>query len=103
LPTAISDIVPRRPLPPPIVDLMGLWTGCIAGALAEAVCRDELRSAGFQEIDIEPTNVLSAADLSDMAGQLDPTLIPPDIDVAATLDELDGVVMSAFIRARKPS
>lgn len=38
-----------------------------------------------------------------MAGQLDPTLIPPDIDVAATLDELGGVVMSAFIRTRKPS
>jgi len=82
---------------------MGLWTGCVAGALPEAVCRDELRSAGFQEIDIKPTTVLSAADLSDMAGQLDPALIPPDIDFAATIDELDGVVMSAFIRARKPS
>jgi SAM-dependent methyltransferase len=99
---AISDIVLRRPLPPELAELMGLWTGCIAGALPEAVCRDELRTAGFQEIDIEPTNVLSGTDLSDMAGQLDPALTPPDLDVAATADELDGVVMSAFIRARKP-
>jgi arsenite methyltransferase len=99
---AISDIVLRRPLPPQIAELMGLWPGCIAGALPETVCRDELRTAGFQEIDIEPTNVLSGADLGDMAGQLDPALIPPDIDVVATIDELDGVVMSAFIRARKP-
>jgi len=99
---AISDIVLRRPLPPQIVKLMGLWTGCIAGALPEAVCRDELRTAGFQEIDIEPTNVLSGADLGDLAGQLDPAHIPPDTDVVSTIDELDGVVMSAFIRARKP-
>src|SRR5665647_146362 len=62
---AISDIVLRRPLPPELAELMGLWTGCIAGALPEAVCRDELRTAGFQEIDIEPTNVLSGADLGD--------------------------------------
>lgn len=100
---AISDIVLRRPLPPELADLMGLWTGCIAGALPEAVCRGELRTTGFHEIDIEPTNVLSGADLADMAGQLDPALIPQDLDVAATIDELDGVVMSAFIRARKPS
>jgi len=99
---AISDIVLRRPLPPELAELMGLWTGCIAGALPEAVCRDELRTAGFQEIEIETTNVLSGADLGDMAGQLDPALLPPDLDVAATIDELDGVVMSAFIRARKP-
>jgi len=100
---AISDIVLSRPLPPQLAELMGLWTGCIAGALPEDVCRDELTLAGFQDISIEPTNILSGPDLNDMAGQLDPALIPPDIDVAATIDELDGVVMSAFIRARKPS
>ena len=99
---AISDIVLRRPVSPRIGELMGLWTGCIAGALPEAVCRDELTAAGFREVDIEPTNVLNRADLEDMAGQLDPTLIPEDIDAGATMDELDGVVMSAFIRARKP-
>ena len=37
-----------------------------------------------------------------MAGQLDPALIPPGIDVSSTIDELDGVVMSASIRATKP-
>jgi arsenite methyltransferase len=99
---AISDIVLRRPVSPRIGELMGLWTGCVAGALPEAVCRAELTSAGFQAVDIEPTNVLNRQDLEDMAGQLDPTLMPADIDAAATMDELDGVVMSAFIRARKP-
>ncbi len=99
---AISDIVLSRPLPPQIVEIMGLWTGCIAGALPEAVCRDELMAAGFQDVDIEPTNLMNRSDLESMASQLDPALIPPDVDVAATIDELDGVVMSAFIRARKP-
>ena len=100
---AISDIVLRRPLPTRLTELIGLWTGCIAGALPEAVCRDELTASGFQEVDIEPTNVLGRGSLEDMAGQLDPALIPPDVDVAAAIGELDGVVMSAFIRARKPN
>jgi hypothetical protein len=60
-------------------------------------------TAGFQDIDIEPTKVMNRSDLESMASQLDPALIPPDVDVADTIDELDGVVMSAFIRALKPS
>lgn len=99
---AISDIVLTRPLLPRVAEIMGLWTSCIAGALPEAVCRDALLKAGFH-VDIEPTNVINRADLESMASQLDPALIPPGIDVAATIDELDGVVMSAFIRANKPS
>ena len=99
---AISDIVLSRPIPPRVAQIMGLWTGCIAGALPEAVCRDELATAGFQDVAIEPTKVMNSSDLESMASELDPALIPPDLDVAATVDELDGVVMSAFIRARKP-
>jgi SAM-dependent methyltransferase len=98
---AISDIVLSRPLPPQLTEVMGLWTGCIAGALPAAVCRGELITAGFQDVDIEPTNIMGRTDLESMASQLDP--VPPDIDVPATIDELDGVVMSAFIRAHKPS
>jgi arsenite methyltransferase len=29
---AISDIVLSRPLPPRVAEIMGLWTGCVAGA-----------------------------------------------------------------------
>jgi hypothetical protein len=54
-------------------------------------------------VEIERTRVLGRADLESMANQLDPALIPADIDVASTIDELDGVVMSAFIQARKPA
>jgi arsenite methyltransferase len=100
---AISDIVLSKPLPSRIVGIMGLWTGCLAGALTDAACRDELLTAGFQDVDIEPTTVMDRSDLEFMASQLDPALIPAGVDVADTIKELDGVVMSVFIRASKPS
>jgi arsenite methyltransferase len=100
---AISDIVLSRPSPPRLTAIMGLWTGCITGALPEAEFRYELSAAGFEHVDIQPTNTMRRTDLESMASQLDPALIPTDIDVSSTIDELDGVVMSAFIRAHKPS
>jgi len=99
---AISDIVVRRALPPQVAQLMGLWTGCIAGALPEAVCRAQLAEAGFQDVDIEPTMVYRRAELEQMAAQMEPSLVPEGLDTQATIDALDGAVMSAFIRARKP-
>ena len=99
---AISDIVVRRALPPQVATLMGLWTGCIAGALPEAVCRDQLAAAGFAAVDIEPTMVYRRDELEQMAAQMEPSLIPDGLDTQATIDALDGAVMSAFIRARKP-
>jgi SAM-dependent methyltransferase len=101
---AISDIVLRRRLSDPVAHLVGLWTGCVAGALLEADYRQKLEAAGFAEIDVEPTRVFQRSDLSDMASDMIASGgIPADIDACATLDELDGVVMSAFVRARKPT
>jgi arsenite methyltransferase len=100
---AIVDIVLTRPLPPRVAEIMGLWTGCVAGALPEAVCREALLTAGFQAVDIEPTNVMNREDLEAMASQLDPALVPPGIDVTAIIEELGSVVMGAFIRANKRS
>ena len=81
---------------------MGLWTGCIAGALPESVCRDQLAAAGFAAVDIEPTMVYRRDELEQMAAQMEPSLLPDGLDTQATIDALDGAVMSAFIRARKP-
>jgi arsenite methyltransferase len=101
---AISDILLRRPLPARLTDLIALWTSCVAGALPEAACRDYLRAAGFENVDIEPRNVLTRIDLQSLAEQLNsvPPSLSPD-DIASAVAELDGVVMSAFIRARRPS
>ena len=101
---AISDIVLRRPLPPDIVQVMGLWTGCISGALLETDYAEELANAGFGEVTIEPTQVYDRADLTAMAGDLSSVgAIPASMDLQETLTLLDGAIMSAFVRARKPA
>ena len=100
---AISDIVLRRPLPAPLLRIMGLWTGCVAGALLDTDYRDLLTRTGFNRVDIEPTQVYDRDDLVRMAGDLSvDEKLPASLDVEATLAELDGAVMSAFVRARKP-
>jgi arsenite methyltransferase len=100
---AISDIVLRRPLPEPVQEAMGLWTGCVAGALVEVVYKEQLANVGFDAIDIEPTQIYERADLARIAADLIASGgLPATLDVEVTMDELDGAVMSAFIRARKP-
>jgi arsenite methyltransferase len=100
---AISDIVLSRPLEPELTAVMGLWTGCIAGALTEDDCRARMRAAGFEGIEIEPTAIFGRTELEDLVAGLDPQDIPAGIDVEATIDRLDGVIRSAFIRGTKPA
>lgn len=99
---AIADIVLRRQLPEPVQETMGLWTGCVAGALLDEEYRDLLRAAGFEEIEIQPTQVYDRSDLVAMAGiRLDDKAVRTSSDVDPTLAQLEGAVMSAFVRARK--
>ncbi len=100
---AVSDIVVRRPLPAHLQEIMGLWTGCVAGALLDTDYAGELERAGFVDVEVQPTQVYSRDDLARIAGELKPSgPLPRSFDVAQTLDELDGAVMSAFVRATKP-
>jgi SAM-dependent methyltransferase len=92
---AVSDVLVRGELPAAVRASMGLWTGCIAGALDESVMQEYLREAGFTDIDIEPTRVYSR---DDCAAMIEGT----GVDVAHA-DAVDGRVMSAFIRAVKPA
>jgi SAM-dependent methyltransferase len=98
---AISDIVLRHPVSRATQSLMGLWTGCVAGALTEASYDQKLSAAGFWQISIEPTRVFERADLISMAGDSSVDL-PADVDAEQVIEELDGAVMSAFVRAVKP-
>ena len=92
---AVSDVVIRRPLPEVIQRSMGLWTGCVGGALEEASYRSKLADQGFVEIDVEPTRVYGREDALALIRSVDGL----NEDLA---DEIDGAVMSAFVRARKP-
>ena len=101
---AISDIVLRRVLPAPLHEVMGLWTGCIAGALTDADYLAKLLAAGFEAAEVDPTHVYDGADLAQMAGDASiPAEVLGAIGTDATIAALDGAVMSAFVRARKPS
>jgi arsenite methyltransferase len=95
---AVSDIVLRRELPEDVRKSLNLWTGCVAGALVEADYVSKLRAAGFQDVTVEPTRIYTREDAAEMAS----TSSCCGSDLGATLAGLDGAIMSAFIRARKP-
>jgi hypothetical protein len=94
---AVSDVVvPGGNVPAGVRRGMELWVGCVAGALEEASYRDKLTRAGFDAIDVKPTRIYRAADAKlflEQAGLSDD----------ATLAQIDGRIMSAFVRARKPA
>lgn len=91
---AVSDVVLRGDLPEPVLRSVGLWTGCVSGALHEDEYRRLLLAAGFTDVSIEPTRVYSREDVTallDSAGLTDEGLV----------DAVDGKIMSAFVRAVK--
>lgn len=92
---AVSDIVLAGELPERVRRSVEAWTGCVAGALTETDYRRFLGEAGFTEIEVEPTRVFGAADAR--------AVLPEDAIDEAVLAEVDGKVMSAFVRAVKPA
>jgi arsenite methyltransferase len=93
---AVSDVVIRGQVPDEIRRSMELWVGCVAGALEEREFADLLRATGFEDVEIEPTRIYEAEDARAF-------LEDAGIDVDAHLPQLDGRVMAAFVRARKPA
>jgi SAM-dependent methyltransferase len=101
---AISDVVLRRPLPPPLQQVIALWTGCIAGALTAVEYRAALELAGFEEVSVESVDTYDGAVLAPLAVKASCCADPADrIDVEAAIAAADGAAMSAFIRGRKPA
>jgi arsenite methyltransferase len=91
---AVSDIVVRGEMPAEIKRMVELWAGCIAGALEESEYRSKLEAAGFEQIDVEPTRIYTAADAEGLIGD------NKSMEQIARM--ADGKFMSAFVRARKP-
>jgi hypothetical protein len=84
------------------MQVVALWTGCIAGALTGDACVSLLREAGFADISIEPTTIMDADHLRDLVSEIDSIEIPVGIDLEGAIAALDGVIRSASIRARVP-
>jgi arsenite methyltransferase len=94
---AVSDVVVRgEDVPTAVRQSPELWAGCVAGALEERDYRDKLSRAGFENVDVEPTRIYRAADAKQI---LDEAGLSDD----ALLAQIDGRVMSAFVRAQKPA
>jgi len=92
---AVSDVVVRGEIPSEIRRSLEMWAGCVAGALTEDEYRRLLGEAGFEAIDIEPTRIYKADEVRAVLSDY-------GIDADAEGVALDGRLMSAFIRARKP-
>ena len=92
---AVSDVVVRGEVPAEVRRSMELWVGCIAGALSEADYTRLLEQAGFEEVGIEPTRVYRFEDAKAF-------LTSAGLDTDELAREVDGRVMGAFVRARKP-
>jgi arsenite methyltransferase len=92
---AVSDVVTRGGIPDEIRQKVLLWVGCIAGALDEGEYRSKLNTAGFEQIEVEPTRVYRVADAREF-------LATAGIDADAIAPQVDEKFMSAFIRAVKP-
>jgi SAM-dependent methyltransferase len=92
---AVSDVVTRGDVPEQVRKHMLLWVGCIAGALEESDYRAKLAAAGFEAIGVEPTRVYRSEDARAF-------LADKGLNADAIASEVDGKIMSAFIRATKP-
>jgi len=93
---AVSDVVVRGELPAQIRRSMEQWVGCVAGALSETDYRAKLATAGFGDIGIEVTREYSFDDARTF-------LSSEGLDADRLAREVDGRVVSAFVRASKPA
>ena len=91
---AVSDVVTRGEVDEQIRKNVLLWVGCVAGALEEGEYRDKLVSAGFEQVEIEPTRIYRVDDAREFLSE-------KGLDVDAIALQVDGKFMSAFVRATK--
>src|SRR5215213_8655466 len=90
---AVSDVVflgSKAELPDEVLETVGLWTGCVVGALEKEEYEALLEEAGFEDVSVEVQNVY------------DPEAID-GLDTPEKREALRKVsAASAFVRAKKP-
>ncbi len=92
---AVSDVVTRGEIPAEVRRSMELWVGCVAGALDEREFEALLAEVGFEDPSLEPTRVYEPADARSF-------LAEAGLDADVVAEAVEGRIMSAFVRARKP-
>jgi arsenite methyltransferase len=91
---AVSDVVflgPKAELPDEVLETVGLWTGCVVGALEKEEYEALLAAAGFEDVSVEVQSVYQ----------------PEAIEGLDTPEQREALrkvpAASAFVRARKPA
>ncbi|QIN83999.1 arsenite methyltransferase [Rubrobacter tropicus] len=91
---AVSDVVflgDKGHLPEEVLETVGLWTGCVVGALEKGEYEGLLAEAGFEDVSVEVVNVYEPETIEGL-----------DTDEKrAAFREVPAA--SAFVRARKPA
>src|SRR6266446_8232526 len=75
---AVADMIALDELAPEAKQRLDLWAGCVAGTISLDAYTEQLQAAGFDAIDIEVTREVR-------------------------LEDVEGLIASAYIRARRPS
>jgi ubiquinone/menaquinone biosynthesis C-methylase UbiE len=108
---AVSDVVAQGELPSDLRSDMEAWVGCVAGALEEQEYRRLLAESGFGDVEVEVTRVYDPKELAESArgessccgedccGSADQW----DLSACGRFAASGGRLVSAFVRARKPS
>jgi SAM-dependent methyltransferase len=95
----ISDIVLERPLPPEIAADIGAHVGCVGGASVRSEYLEQVRKAGFREV-----NIVREADVSEAYNSEEPEGCDCGGEVASETDNLQaflGNVTSVHVEAVK--
>jgi arsenite methyltransferase len=96
---AVSDVVTEGAIPDSIRKDMEAYVGCVAGALDVEDYKSKLAAAGFEEIGLEPTRRYEFDNLATNTVRKDAVDSLSESERRA----LDGNILSAFVRARKPA
>lgn len=75
---AVADMVAVEDLAPEVKASLDQWAGCVAGTISISEYTEALRSAGFDDVDIEIVREVK-------------------------LDGVDGSIASAYLRAKRPA
>lgn len=94
---AVADIVLTQPVSDEVKEHIGLWTGCVAGALEINEYKLKLLQAGFKDADVEVVKTYSIDDVSGLI----PDEVIAQLGKEGTAELMESFV-SAFVRATKP-